>query len=283
MTSTAANFTAHLNLPGGPPHPTPATLVRPGDTIVLHWNGPAAKHTLYSEDEPSGRPVTFPYVTQPLTRDCVFTLKSVASGLMRYDSLTVTVDRPVLPGMEVGELASGPTLTITAPLTINGPLTVDGQTDVTGTCSATAVVASGPVETNTLTVTATADDVDSGSRLSTEGELTVDGTLQSDESLSIKGGPVEIFDKGIRSGTEISPYNPAPGDGFIVTVSDPDSGTYPSDVQLTVEGGWHASAAARDFGQRGTALAALPVHQGERLSSTASDAHYYLIRFSAGS
>ena len=279
MASTAANFTAHLDLSGDPPHPTPATLVRPGDSVVLQWSGPVGEHTLYSEDEPSGRPVTFPYVTQPLTRDCVFTLKSVASGMMRYDSLTVTVDRPVLPGIEVGELVSGPTLTITAPLTINGPLTVDGETDVTGTCSATAVVASGPVETRALTVTATATGVDSGSRLSTDGELTVTGTLQSDESLSVKGGPVELFDKEIRSGTEIGPCNPAPGDGFIVTTSDP--GAFPSDVQLTASN-WHTSAAARDY-RRGTALAALPVHQGDPLSSTASDAHYYLIRFSTGS
>ncbi|MFD9206406.1 hypothetical protein ACFVZM_08990 [Streptomyces sioyaensis] len=212
----------------------------------------------------------------------MFTLKSVASGMMRYDSLTVTVDRPALPGIEIGELVTGPVLTITAPLTINGPLTIEGETHVAGTCSATAVVASGPVETNALTVTATATGVDSGSRLSTDGELTVVGTLQSDESLSIQGGPVEIFDKDIRSGTEIGPYNPAPGDGFIVTTSDPDSGIFPSDVQLTAEGGWHTSAAARDYKQ-GRALAALPVRQGERLSSTASDAHYYLIRFSAGS
>ncbi|QRX89940.1 hypothetical protein [Streptomyces noursei] len=281
MASTAANFTAHLNLPGDPPHPTPATLVRPGDTVVLQWSGPAGQHTLYSEDEPSGRLITFPYVTQPLARDCVFTLKTVASGMKRYDSLTVTVDRPVLPGVEIGELVSGPDLTITAPLTANGHLTVDGETDVSGTCTATAVVASGPVETKALTVTATTTGVDSGSLLSTDDELTVTGTLQSDESLSIQGGPVEIFDKNIRSGTEISPYNPAPSDGFIVTTSDPDSGTYPSDVQLSA-GNYHTSAAARDYA-RGTALAALPVHQGEQLSSTASDAHYYLIRFSTGS
>ncbi|MGA5560617.1 hypothetical protein ACPCUV_05450 [Streptomyces platensis] len=279
MASTAANFTAHLNLPGDPPHPTPATLVRPGDTIVLQWSGPAGEHTLYTEDEPSGRLVTFPYITQPLTRDCVFTLKSAASGMLRYDSLTVTVDRPVLPGIEVGELVSGPALTITAPLTINGPLTVDGETDLTGTCSATAVVASGPVETKALTVTATATGVDSTSRLSTDGELTVKGTLQSDESLNIQGGNVEIFDKDIRSGTEIGPYDPAPGDGFLVTTSDPDA--FPSEVQLTATI-WGTSAAARDSA-RGTALAALPVHQGDPLSSTASDANYYLIRFSTGS
>ncbi|MFG2530424.1 hypothetical protein [Streptomyces sp. NPDC048516] len=279
MASTAVNFTAHLNLPGDPPHPTPATLVRPGDMVVLQWSGPAGEHTLYSEDEPSGRLVTFPYITQPLTRDSVFTLKSVASGMMRYDSLTVTVDRPVLPGIEVGELVSGPALTITAPLTINGPLTVDGETDVTGTCSATAVVASGPVETKSLTVRATATSVDSGSRLSTEGELTVTGTLQSDESLSIQGGPVEIFDKDLRSGTEIGPYDPAPGDGFIVTTSDRGVS---SDVQLTASGWYTTSAAARGFG-RGAALAALPVLQGDQLSSTASNVNYYLIRFSTGS
>ncbi|MFF4285610.1 hypothetical protein ACFY0R_09820 [Streptomyces sp. NPDC001633] len=283
MPSTAANFTAHLNLPGDTPHPTPATLVRPEDTVLLHYNGPAGEHILYSDEEPSGKPVEFPYITQPLTRDSVFTLKSVANGMIRYDSLTVTVDRPALPGIELGELAGGPALTVPVPLTITGHLTAVAETHVTGTCSATAVLASGPVKTSSLNVTGTATGLDGESRLSTDGELEVNGTLQSNESLSVLDGPVEIFDRDIRSGTAIKPYSPAPGDGFIITTPDPD--VFPAEVQLTAGVSPDTRVASRfcESHPDGSALAALPIHQGDQLTSTAPDAYYYLIRFSSGS
>ena len=267
MTSAADSptFTAHLVHPEDARGGNPATLVAPGTKVVLNWNGPAGRHTLYSDREPQGEPVEMPHITGPLTRDSTFVLRTVLGSVTRHDSLTVTVDRPALPGIELSELAGGAELELPAGVAADGAVSVGGAASVTGGCTASgALTSTGPVKTGDLTLDAGVTGLDAHAGLVTD-DMTVAGTTLTELSLTVTGGPVSVlrapsFQNGLPS--------PLQGEGFVIVSNGQDG------VKFTIAGAESSTTVAD------TMTAALPYLSGDRITNDTSHiVGCYVVRF----
>jgi hypothetical protein len=235
----------------------PATLVPRATPIFLTWQGPKGEQTLYSRENPDGIPVAFPHPIASLDRDETFVVKTSAGGVDRYDSVTVAVDEPYLPGLRADSLIGTPALILTGlSVTCTNTLNVAALVKTGKTCTVDrAVTVSAQVTTPTLTTTGAITTTGTNPRI-TADSLVVTGALQSDDTLDARKGVVNILGEPIvRNAADHIEATPATTDGFLV-------GSVPY-ARIRLEDSTRASAfdAGEDHG--GHATAALPVHRGD--------------------
>ena len=259
--TSTANLSARLRTGAGEPDGRPATLV-PGTTpVVLTWQGPPGTHTLYSTPHPDGIPITFPYETFPLERDETFVVKTDMGGVERYDSVTVAVSTPVLPGLHVGSVVGAPALALdAASVTCTGTLDAAALIKAEKTCTVDlAVTVTGSATTSTLTSSGAVIASGADPKL-TAGRLSVTGTLQSDDTLNANRGPVRILGEPVVE-TVVAVRKKAKTDGFLV--GSVQGGHVKLDAQGTKahDCGKDWIEGTSSYGGHGTA--ALPVHRDD--------------------
>lgn len=256
-------FTAHLIQPGEARGGDPATLVAPDTKVVLNWNGPQGQHTLYSDQAPQGQPVELPYITAPLARDSTFVLRTVLGAETRHDCVTVTVDRPTLPGLLLDELAGGAELALPVGVVAAGAVVL-GAATLPGCTVSGVVTATGPADVGDMTLAADVTGRDADAKLVT-GDLTVSGKTLTELSLAVAGGPVSVL--RAPSFHDSVPDLP-PTDGFILAANQA------SGVKFTI-GDSASSTTATD-----SRNATLPFEGGDELTGvTPQNAGWYVIRF----
>ncbi|WP_331768005.1 hypothetical protein [Embleya sp. NBC_00896] len=213
--------------------------------------------------------VTFPHRIAQLDRDETFVVKTSAGGVDRYDSVTVAVDEPVLPGLRADSLIGTPALTLTGlSVTCTGTLNVAEAVRTEKTCTVDRAVTVGAlVSAQSLTSTGAITATGANPRI-TAGTLVVTGALQSDDTLDARRGPVKILGEPIvRNAAANISATPATTDGFLV-------GSSPGQIRL------EDSTGASAFDEGDHATAALPVHRGDNyngvkpVSGTAHFAFY---------
>ncbi|MEU0939029.1 hypothetical protein [Embleya sp. NPDC005971] len=260
-TTDTANLAARLTTAPGAP---PATLIPRKTPFFLTWQGPAGDHKiLYSRASPGGVPITFPHPVPALDRDETFLVKTTAGGVDRYDSVTVTVDKPLLPGLRADSLLGTPALTLTGPsatfantLNVTQAVTTEQTCTVAGAASVTTAI-------TTSQLTTTGAIIASGANPKiTAKTLTVTGTLQSDDTLDATKGPVSILgEPRVVNEPEIWAES-APADGFLVGSR--------SRGQVELRDGTNGEAYDATTGDQPT-TAALPVHRGNEYWGQAPD------------
>ncbi|WP_439678222.1 hypothetical protein [Embleya sp. MST-111070] len=253
VTSTA-NLAARLGTVSNP-DPKPATLVPESTPVILTWEGPPGRHTLYSTPDPNGIAVTFPHATFPLLRDETFVVKTSADGLDRYDSLTVAVSTPLLDGgMRAGSVVGAPALTLDASsVTCTRTLEATALIQTEKTCTFDLAVTAADVRTTTLTSTGAVTATGPNPVLAAD-KLLVTGTLQSDATLDATSGKVQLLGTPIVTTNTNKVGATAPTDGFL---SGAGGGVK---IKLDSKG-----AKAYDAGiDIGGGSAGLPVHGGDR-------------------
>ncbi|MYS80770.1 hypothetical protein [Embleya scabrispora] len=247
-----ANLSARLTTAPGAP---PATLL-PGTTpFHLTWQGPTGEHVLYARATPNGTPITFPHRVAALERDETFLVKTTSNGIDRYDSVTVTVDKPLLPGLRVDSLHGAPALTIAGPATTcTATLNVAQATTTDKTCTVTrGVSVTTAITTTALTTTGAITATGTNPKV-TAGTLTVTGALQSDDTLDATKGPVSILGNPVvANGSQTTAS--ASTDGFLVGFHTLD--------QIELRDGTQAWAFDKGYSPT---TAALPVHRGDQYS-----------------
>ncbi|MBB5121721.1 hypothetical protein [Streptomyces eurocidicus] len=235
----------------------PVTLVKSGTRVLLRREGPTAQHTLYSDEHPDGTPITFPHLTGGVTRDASFVVRTVAGGIERFDTLTVTVEDPTLPGLRVDTFDDAGGLTVPAGVTCTGAVTVTGRLDARQTCTvAGAVTATGSATTSSLaagSITASKP----GSKVSA-ASLTVHGALESKDTLTANRGIVRIFGTPVVT-NGLTVNGVAATDGFFM-------GGGPT-WSLTVDS---SEIDPRDVGRNGSNTA-VPVHKCQGYSGSTGD------------
>ncbi|MFI6986575.1 hypothetical protein ACIBSV_49655 [Embleya sp. NPDC050154] len=262
--SSTANLTARLS----PGDPAPATLVPRATPIVLTWQGPTGDHVVYSRTTPNGVTATFPFQLPGLDRDETFVVKTTKDGVDRYDSVTVTVDAPLLASLRTDELAAGtPDMTLTGPAvtctrTLNAGALVKSQKSCT---VHGAVTVTAPIATPSLTATGAVTGTGANPRI-TAGSLSVTGTLQSDDTLDATKGPVKILGEPVVHNTADLPHLPATTDGFLVV-----SASWARNVKVWDSKGVSASDSSMD--SDGGTTAALPVHRADTYDGAITEPH----------
>ncbi|RJQ83875.1 hypothetical protein [Amycolatopsis panacis] len=272
--STTADFTAHVLNQGNTREAAPATLVTPGATVVLHWSGPVGEHTLYSDRKPEGEPFSSPFAATDIQRDTVFTLKSIVDREIRYDTITVTVDKPTLPGLAgLAELAGGGRVVLTVTGTRNPAASVGGEMRVAGAVEGANLAFPAKATLGPVTVTGTVRGSDAALDV---GDLRVDGTLTSKKSLAPRGrvslfGEPSIHEGGSGWSEQMST------DGFVVGAPLPYSDN--PLIACTVEGTNQPTIQVQ-----GASGAALPVMENDQVTQTQGgpDPRYYVVPFGTG-
>ncbi|MFI6847810.1 hypothetical protein OG535_29340 [Kitasatospora sp. NBC_00085] len=249
---STANLTARLGTATSP-DAKPATLVPRGTPVVLTWQGPAGEQTLYSTAHPNGIPIMFPHATSPLERDETFMVKTSAGGLDRYDSVTVAVSRPLMPGLRADSLVGAPALTLDAvSVTMAGPLNAQAVIKAEKTCTIDGAVTTTSATTPSLNSTGAITASGANPEI-TAGKLSVTGMLQSDDTLNATRGRVQIFGQPIVEDAR-KVTDTAKTDGFLVG--------FTNDAKVTLNAP-NAKAYQSGTWGYGHATAALPVHRGD--------------------
>lgn len=265
-TATSTTFSARRNIRGDTRTLPPATRIPHGESVVLHWEGLPGRHTLFTDWAPDGEPVTSPHITEALTRDTVFTLRTVTGELARYHTVTVTVDTPALPGLKTDAFRGDLSLSVPGTLTVSGDAFVSGTATVNGDCTADTIRATGRVETGTVTVTGEVTSSDANARLETEELRVVEG-VETTRGLSVSDGPVDLFGTPL-----VHAGNNAPADGFAVAVHQGEA------MELTTSsGGTSTTIQVKGTGRYQWAAGALPVHVGDRMEITPAGTRVLLV------
>jgi hypothetical protein len=238
----------------------------PGNAVLLSWNGPPGTHTLYSDHQPGGENFTSPYRTPQLHRDSVFTLKSVIDGQVRYNTITVAVDRPALPGLaDLMELPGPAEVKLSTPLTLDNPISVTGSAEITGDFDADEIAFTGKAAIGAVTITGPVTGSGTTSKLTTPALTAVN--LTTTQSLSASGNVSLFGGASFHSGSGLP--DSAATDGIVVGVR------WEAPVRLTASGQGPATTAADPR------HAALPYHKGDKLTdeSEGRTSKFYEVKF----